>query len=175
MLVVKYDVELITQEQNPICWIASCAMVKGWGTQSSIGVGEFTDGFDPSNSCISNLAGNWKQCTDLMDQWGFEVLTVGDLTGGSLSGSELAALLTEKGPMVLLHLCNTFPYGGQWGDSSQMDGAHAVVITGIDTESLQLFFNNPWGDKDPNADLNVLLKKISGDSSMGKTLGFWRQ
>ena len=175
MSTVQYDVEVIQQEQNPICWIASCAMVKGWGTQSSVGIGEFTEGFNPSNSCISNLASNWKQCTDLMDQWGFEVMAVSDLTAGSLSENDLAALLSEKGPMVLLHLCKNFPYGSQWGDSSEMDGAHAVVITGVDSESTQLFFNNPWGDKDQNADLKVLLNKINGDSAMGKTLGFWRQ
>ncbi len=61
MAQIYYDVELIVQEQNPICCVGYCAMVKGWGTQSSVGVGEFTDGFDPSNNCISNLAGNWQQ------------------------------------------------------------------------------------------------------------------
>jgi hypothetical protein len=41
MTAVQYDVELIQQVQNPICWVAiSCAMVKGWGTQSSVGIGD---------------------------------------------------------------------------------------------------------------------------------------
>ena len=64
---VSYDVELIRQEANPTCWVASCAMVKGYGTQSSLGVGDLTGGFVPSNSCIQNLAANWTQCTDIMD------------------------------------------------------------------------------------------------------------
>ena len=59
MTQVAYDVEVIVQEQNPICWVASCAMVKGFATKTSTGVGDFTGGFDPSNSCIANLAGNW--------------------------------------------------------------------------------------------------------------------
>lgn len=171
---IQYDLEVIKQEQNPICWIASCAMVKSWGTQSSIGVGEFTGGFDPSNSCISNLASSWNECTELMNEWGFDVLAITDLTEGLITEEELGSLLMDKGPAVLLHLCNNFPYGVQWGDSANMDGAHAVVITGIDTDSGQLFFNNPWGDKDQSADINLVMNKINSDSSMGKTLGFWR-
>ncbi len=30
MTQVAHDVEVIVQEQNPICWVASCAMVKGF-------------------------------------------------------------------------------------------------------------------------------------------------
>lgn len=171
---VQYDLEVIKQELNPICWIASCAMVKAWGTQSSIGIGEFTGGFDPSNSCIGNLASNWSECTDLMDEWCFDMFSVDDLNEGPMSGDQLVALLTDRGPGVLLHLCRHFPYGNQWGDSSTMSGAHAVVITGVDTDSAELFFNNPWGDKDQNADLDTMLQKINSDSAMGKTIGFWR-
>src|SRR6266567_3305484 len=135
---VQYDVEVIKQEQNPICWIASCAMTKGYGTSSSVGVGEFTGGFDPSNSCIANLAGNWRQCTDLMTNWGFDVLAVNDLSTGSISADELTAALSDKGPAVLLHLCANFPYGGQYGDTSSLKGAHAVVLTGVDSEAAQV-------------------------------------
>ena len=172
---VQYDIEVIKQKQNPICWVASCAMVKAWGTQSSVGVGDLTGGFDPSNSCIANLAGSWQECTDLMNEWGFDVLSVSDLSAGSISADALITALTDKGPAVLLHLCNSFPYGSQWGDSSTMSGAHAVIITGVDTDTAQVFFNNPWGDKDQPADLDTVLQKMNSDSIMGKTLGFWRQ
>jgi len=169
----EYDVEVIRQEQNPICWIASCAMVKGWGTQSSIGVGEFTGGFDPSNSCIANLAGNWQQCTDLMVTWGFKMLAVKDIAEGSMTGEDLAARLEDNGPAVLLHLCAGFPYGSQYGDTSSLSGAHAVVLTGVDTDAQVATFNNPWGDKDQSADLDVILEHINSDAKMGKTIGFW--
>lgn len=170
-----YDVELIVQEQNPICWVACCAMAKGWGSQSSIGVGEFTDGFDPSNSCISNLAESWQECTDLMETWGFSMYTVYQLTAnGTLTADDLQVALSEYGPAVLLHTCQNFPYGSQWGDSSSMTGAHAVLITGVETDNNLAYFNNPWGDKDQSAYLDGLLQKINSDSSLGKTLGFWR-
>lgn len=170
---VQYDVEVIRQEQNPICWVASCAMVKGYGTQSSVGVGEFTGGFDPSNSCIANLAGNWKQCTDLMGTWGFRTLALKDLSANSVSGEDLAAALEQNGPAVLLHLCAGFPYGSQYGNTSSLNGAHAVVLTGIDTDARKAFFNNPWGDKDQSADLGLILQHVNSDSKMGKTFGFW--
>jgi hypothetical protein len=48
-------------------------MVKGFATKTSVGVGDFTNGFDPSNSCIANLASNWGQCTELMNTWGFDL------------------------------------------------------------------------------------------------------
>jgi Papain-like cysteine protease AvrRpt2 len=173
MPIVNYDVEVIIQEQNPICWVASCAMVKGWGTQSSVGVGEFTGGFDPSNSCIENLAANWTECTDLMNTWGFSMKTVADLTSGEMTGDDLAAALLEKGPAVLLHVCKDFPYGVQWGDTSTMDGAHAVVLTGVDTESERAFFNNPWGDKDQSAGLEQVIQHINQDAQLGRTIGFY--
>jgi hypothetical protein len=168
---VKYDVELITQAQNPICWVASCAMVKGYGTQSSVGVGDLTQGFDPSNSCIANLATQWSQCTDTMKGWGFDVAAIGDVT---MSGDSLLSTLQSKGPTVLLHLCSGFPYGSQWASQTfPASAAHAVVITGIDTDASTASFNNPWGDKDQSCDLATLIEHMNSDQTLGKTLGFW--
>ena len=171
MSTVSYDVEVIRQEANPICWVASCAMVKGYGTKTSVGVGEFTSGFDPSNSCIANLATNWQQCTDLMRSWGFDLYGVSELAASTdLSADDLAKAL-GTGPAVLLHLCAGFPYGSQY--TPLTSGAHAVVLTGIDTDNNNVTFNNPWGDKDQSAALDVILAKINADKKMGKTLGFW--
>ena len=170
---IQYDVEVIVQDQNPICWVASCAMLKGWGTQSSVGVGEFTGGLDPSSSCIANLADRWEDCTDQMAAWGFDVLGVGDLSPGSLSADGLLAALSDRGPAVLLHRCQGFPYGSQYGDTSAMEGAHAILLTGIDDSTGQVFFNNPWGDKDQAADIGAVLQCINGDAGLGKSLGFW--
>src|SRR5215472_1125646 len=98
---VQYDVEVITQAQNPICWVASCAMVKGYGTRSSVGVGDLTQGFDPSNSCIANLANSWSQCTDVMSGWGFDVESVPQAASGDMTGDTLLNVLQGKGPVVL--------------------------------------------------------------------------
>jgi uncharacterized protein YvpB len=100
------------------------------------------------------------------------VFTISDLTGDTvMTGDGLLAAL-EAGPAVLLHLCAEFPYGNQWAPRSE--GAHAVMITGIDTDNNYVTFNNPWGDKDQSCDLAMLLDKINADAGMGKTFGFWR-
>ena len=174
MAIASYDVEVIRQEMNPICWVASCAMVKGYGTQTDVGVGDFTGGFDPSNSCIANLANRWSECTDMMDQWGFNVFTVNDLSGGAMTPDLLCEALQNYGPAVLLHLCDGFPYGDQWAGAVPAGGAHAVVITAVDTEADGAWFNNPWGDKDQPCSLSTLVDKINADQGAGKTLGFWR-
>jgi hypothetical protein len=171
MTAVSYDVEVIVQEQNPICWVASCAMVKGFGTKTSVGVGEFTGGFDPSDSCIANLANNWSQCLDAMASWGFATYAVSDLSSGTMTGEDLAAALQSMGPAVLLHFCKGFPYGDAF--VAPTEGAHAVVITSVDTDASTATFNNPWGVKDCACDLGTLLAKINADQSIGKTFGFW--
>jgi len=169
----QYDVELIVQEMNPICWIASCAMAKGYSTGSSVGVGEFTNGLDPSTSCIANLANSWSECTDLMMQWGFQVYDVAGFASGNMTAD---ALLTGigQGPIVLLHLCPGFPYGSQYGKLSfTKNDAHAVVLTGVNTDAGAASFNNPWGDKDQSCDLDVLVNKINADQAVGKTLAYY--
>lgn len=167
---IHYDVELLRQENNPICWVASCAMVKGYGVQACVGIGDLTGGFDPYNSCIANLASSWSDCTDKMAGWGFDVYNVSDLCSGTMTADDLTKAL-GAGPAVLLHLCNGFPYGSQWAPLTS--GAHAVVITGIDTDNNKATFNNPWGDQDQACALDVLIAKINADKSVGKTLGFW--
>ena len=170
---VIYDVELITQEMNPICWVASCAMAKGYGTGSRVGVGEFTNGLDPSNSCIANLANNWAECIDLMRQWGFQTYDVSGIATGDMSPESLLTALGQ-GPIVLLHLCQGFPYGSQYEALNFTNNdAHAVVLTGVDTDSGSASFNNPWGDKDQFCALDTLITKINADQSVGKTLAYW--
>ena len=66
-------------------------------------------------------------------------------------------LLQANGPAVLLHLCNGFPYGPKWAPLTS--GAHAVVITSVDSDAGTATFNNPWGDKDQPIDVTVLLAR----------------
>lgn len=173
MAAITYDVEMIRQEMNPICWVASCAMAKGYATGSSVGVGDFTDGLDPANSCIANLANSWSECTDLMAQWGFQVYDVLGVSSGNMNAESLGMALAE-GPIVLLHLCAGFPYGAQYGEMNFTgNDAHAVLITAIDTDAGTAAFNNPWGDKDQGCELVVLIDKINADQAVGKTLAYY--
>ena len=166
-----FDVELLRQEQNPICWVASCAMVKGFAQGASLGIGDLTEGFDPYNSCIANLAGSWQECTEKMEEWGFAVYSASSFGNGSVDDASLSQFMADNGPIVLLHLCTGFPYGDQYPAGIADGNAHAVVLTGIDIDGRQITFNNPWGDKDQLADLDTMIAKINADAGMGKTMG----
>jgi hypothetical protein len=169
-----YDVELIVQEANPICWVASCAMVESFGTKQSVGVGKYTGGFDPSNSCIPNPADDWDGCVTAMNGWGFSTFSVAQLAsdGSALTTDDLFTILSQRQPMVLLHKCDNFPYGSQWSTTGLAGNAHAVVITGIDADSGEVWFNNPWGDKDQSADADTIIQLMNADASR-VTMGFW--
>jgi hypothetical protein len=54
---IVYDVPLATQAANPICWVTCMAMIASERRGYSVGVGEFTGGFDPSSASIPNPAG----------------------------------------------------------------------------------------------------------------------
>jgi hypothetical protein len=151
-------------------------MLKGFETKTSTGVSDFTGGFDPSNSSIGNLAASWSQSLDLLNQWGFNVSAVVDAaSSGSMGGADLLSLAQSGGPVILLHDCNGFPYGSQYGTMTfQPTDRHAVLLTGVDTDANTATFNNPWGDKDQGVALDVLLAKINADQSLGKTLAVWR-
>jgi hypothetical protein len=173
MPAITHDVELIMQGVNPIFWIASCAMAKGYVLRKSVGIGEFTEGLDPSTSCISNLGSSWSDCTDLMQSWGFQLYTVSGMSGGDMTSDALFTALGE-GPIVLLHQCTGFPYGPQYaGNVYKPDDAHAVVLTAVDTDAGSAAFNNPWGDKDQSCNLADLIAKINADQACGKTLAYY--
>jgi len=108
-----------------------------------------------------------------MTNWGFSVYAVKDISASGMTVNDLLAALAS-GPAVLLHLCSGFPYGPQWASQTfTASDAHAVVLTGIDTDAGKATFNNPWGDKDQACDLSTLVQKITSDQMLGKTLAFW--
>ncbi|MEO9000156.1 MAG: papain-like cysteine protease family protein [Rhodanobacter sp.] len=136
---VYYDVPLVIQARNPICWVASMAMIESWWTKSSVGVGKYTGGFDPSSSCIPNPAS---------DVWDFQNRMAGFsfypvYPDGPMTLNGLGSLLGQFGPLLLFHNLEHAP----WGAGAK--GAHAVVITGVTGGSGGwIWINNPWGSKD---------------------------
>jgi hypothetical protein len=139
---VTYDVPLVIQAQNPICWMASLAMVASYKRGASVGVGYYSSGFDPSNSSIPNPTTGFEDHYARLTRFGFVSVAVNP------NPAEIESLLRNCGPFVLSHQCNGFPYGP--GRPALTAGGHAVVITGIDTSinGGQCWMNNPWGDKD---------------------------
>ncbi|MGH7460171.1 MAG: papain-like cysteine protease family protein [Longimicrobiales bacterium] len=106
---VVYDVPLVTQVANPICWVACMAMVASERLGVSVGVGRYTNGFDPSNSSIANHAlGRLRLTQQLMRQAGFTSVAIG------ASGNDVEDVLRAQGPFIFTHFCKGFPYGAGW-------------------------------------------------------------
>ncbi len=152
---IQYQVPMRRQEQNPICWIACVAMIKSWKLHTSIGIGDLTGGYDPSNSCIPNPAGaSWDTFYRKLTEWGF----VSENPEMCPTGTYVENLLERHGPFMLTHLCKGFAYGPQHsGMNFKPNDSHAVVITGCDAASGVGSFNNPWGDVNQPIPLRIIL------------------
>lgn len=166
MVQTSYEVPVVEQgAENPICWIACLAMVESYVLQESIGVGNFTGGFDPSQACIGNPAVDVVDFQNRMQTFNFyPVFDDEPLTMDALSR------YSEKfGPLVYFHRVQGFPYLQGTG---QGPGSHAIVITGTDTDSDGFWFNNPWGDKDSWADATSGLAAAADPASSSFSLYF---
>jgi len=143
---VVYDVPLVRQETNLICWVACTAMVASERLGYSIGVGNYAHGFDPSNSNIPDPASDYDEKVRRMNFWGFDSILGMDPTNDAIEG-----LLRAYGPFILWHYCSGFPYGYS-RPITDPTAEHAVVITGFDSAVGEgtCWMNNPWrhGQKD---------------------------
>jgi hypothetical protein len=162
-----YDVVVVEQADNPICWMASLAMVDSYWSGSSVGIGAYTDGFDPAQACIGNPAVDVVDFQNRMQGFGFQPV----FPDSPLTAETLAAMSAQFGPLVYFHNVNGFPYLQGPG---QGPGAHAIVITGTDVggDGDGFWFNNPWGDKDSWADAAPGLAAAADPSSASFSLYF---
>lgn len=166
---IAYDVPVIRQMQNPICWVASAAMVKSYKTGASVSIGSLLGGFDPSSASIDNPGGGAPPTVaTFLRSWGFTV----DSPAMTASASYIEGSLRDHGPLVLIHYCLGFPYGSRWGSATfTAANMHAVVLTGIDTDANIVTFNNPWGDKDQPAGTALIVAAIN-KALPGPTLAY---
>jgi hypothetical protein len=166
-----YDVPMIKQGANPICWISCMAMVASEREQMSIGVGAFTGGFDPGNSSIPNPAHGFPDFVARMDRCGFTSINMGR------DPADLVVALRDHGPLILSHFCVGFPYGPNRAATTDPKAKHAVVLTGInltDGYNGSCFMSNPWGDERP-VKCSAVLHAISKMQSQGlKAIAYYR-
>lgn len=176
MPTIRHDVALVSQQFSPVCWLACAAMVlqyKRSMTPTAAGLGIQGEDFrTPGYTVPPETPGDPETYAHLR-RLGFTVTTSPRVRGemprvarsarthmapprsafGSpfdmTPGEELIHwLLVEKGPFILNHHVGAFSYGPAW--QNPRGGAHAVVITGLETNAprSRVYFNNPWGDKD---------------------------
>jgi len=154
---VTYDVPMVTQLQNPICWVTCMAMVASERRGYSVGVGYYLNGFDPTNSSIGNQAPAWDTFYTRLDACGFNSVALNPIA------SEVESTLRNCGPFILTHSCVGFPYGPGRAPITAPNAMHAVVITGTDSSISGglCWMNNPWGDKDQPIATTAVLSAIS--------------
>lgn len=162
----SYEVPVVEQgPQNPICWIACLAMVESYVQNASIGIGAFTEGFDPQQACIGNPAVDVVDFQNRMQRFAFYPV----FDDQRLTMSALAEYSAQFGPLVYFHRVAGFPYLQGVGVGS---ASHAVVITGTDTGADGFWFNNPWGDKDTWASSSSALAAAADQNSSSFSLYF---
>lgn len=144
---IVHNVPMVRQGPNPICWIACAAMVMSFKQQRSVTVGEINNGFDTSNSSMTNPATTWPIFYSLLDELGFRS------TGPQMSPAVdyLLGIIRSHGPFILTHYTSTL------APAVSGVGTHAVVVTGIDMSADKVFFNNPWGTRNDSVAISTIL------------------
>ena len=127
---------------------------------------KFNNGFDPTNSSSRNPATNWADFTRRLARCGFSSGSV------DTNADAIASFLIDNGPFLLTHKSAGFPYGSGW--APQINGVHAVVITGIDTGTPTCWMNNPWGNKDREVPVNAVLQAIFQYQSTGGNIAYYQ-
>ena len=148
------------QGQNPICWIACVAMISSYKGRASVGIGKFTGGFEPGNSSIPTPSTSWVEHHRLLSSFGF--VSENPFSNRSPDASYIGDLLRKHGPWMLTHLASDL-LPGNFGPND----THAIVITGIDTSTGQVWYNNPWGNVDEVTTVNKILLAMENLLSRG--------
>lgn len=165
MASVWYDVPLVRQEANPICWVACMAMVAAEREGHSPLISKYNNGFNPANSSAANPANSFDDFIRRLARCGFSAGSV------DTSADAIASFMNDNGPFILTHNCAGFPYGSGWAAISS--GVHAVVITGIDTDTT-CWMNNPWGNKDREVPINAVLQAIFQYANIGPNIAIYQ-
>lgn len=173
MPTLHLDVRMVSQRGSPDCWLACAAMIiqfKRGYTPTTRALGMAGEDFRTPNYSVPAESPSNKITYQWLRNLGF-TLTRSNLVQRQIPRQAPVAapsrhgpareevmsraermihwLLANKGPFILFHHVGSFWYGPQWGRPTP-GGAHAVVITGIETTAprSRVYFHNPWGDRD---------------------------
>lgn len=146
---IIHNVPMVRQFQNPICWVACAAMIMSYKEHRSVTVEELL-GYNPASSSILNPATSWQVMYDMLDSWGITS------TGPQMSPAVeyITRMLQYQGPFILTHYTQTL------APSSTSPGTHAVVVTGIDTNQNECYFNNPWGTMGNKVSISTIQRSM---------------
>ena len=149
MAVINHDVPMVRQYQNPICWVACAAMILSYRSRSSVTVASLI-GYDPGNSCIPNPASSWAVLYRMLEEWG--ITSTGPQMCPAVSYIE--QMLEHHGPFILTHYTRTL------APQVTGTGTHAVVISGINTNTGKCTYSNPWGTANNSVDATTVQQSM---------------
>ena len=164
----RYQVPMVIQQFSPVCWLACAAMVvqfKRSYTPLASELGMRGPDFRMPGLTVPTEAASGAEQRDWLRRLGFTtwraslgrtpVMGVGRSPRGDAGvvaqgEAAIESVLTRHGPFILLHNVGAFWYGPSPipAAGEGLGEGHAVVVTGIDTSSHTVYFNNPWGDRD---------------------------
>jgi hypothetical protein len=162
---ISFNVPMIEQGDNDICWIACVAMITSFKQNASVGISNFTGGFDPSGSCIGDPNDSWEDLYRNLDRFGFTATGM----NMSIDSNFILNMLRSHGPFMIFVTVADFPFSGPLCDNmdGDPDDTHALIVNGIDTDSQKVGIVNPWGTNVPPVDTDVIISNLQGISDSG--------
>jgi hypothetical protein len=141
----RYDVLMVSQQFSPVCWLACAVMIiqfKRGYTPSGADINWRGQDFRTPGLTQDDQAASGTEQIAWLRRLGFAVTRV-----ATPSEAQIQSLLVNHGPFLLNHNAGAFWYGPTRSTPTTGVG-HSVVVTGVDTSSHTVYFNNPWGEKD---------------------------
>jgi hypothetical protein len=153
---ISFNVPMIPQGNNDICWAACLAMITSFKTNATVGVSTFTGGFELGSSCIGDgPTQTEEQFASLLDGFGFTSTGM----NMSIDSSFILDTLQSHGPFMITVIAGDFPFSGPVciNDPNDPDALHCLIVNGIDTDSQKVMFVNPW---EPLFRLSILILSL---------------
>src|SRR5262245_59776792 len=141
MPTMRYNVDMVSQQFSPVCWLACAAMLiqfkrRMTPTAAALGITGGMDFREP-RTVPSYGAAEWDHLLRLgMINARSSELDVFDRT---ISQNMIYRQLQQHGPFILHHYCGSFWYGP--GVNVPTKGGHAVLVVGTDTDLGCVWFN----------------------------------
>jgi hypothetical protein len=157
---IHLTVPMRPQGPNPICWIACVAMISSYKGRTSMGIGDFTGGLDPSSASVANPAAGWPDQYARLRRFGF--VNENPFRDRSPDAAYIARMLHQHGPFMLTHFATDLLPGAFAPNTT-----HAIVITGIDMDTGRVWYNNPWGNADVETTVDSILRSMENLLSRG--------
>ena len=158
MPTVKYNVDMVSQQYSPVCWLACTAMLIQFKRRVTPSAEML--GLSPNDDFRTpQTVRNYGNAFEHMRRLGLTNARISELSVDTTFGQTMIyQQLRRNGPFILHHFCGSFWYGP--GVVVPTSGGHSVLVVGTDTDRGCVWFNNPWGTSDIMTTTNSIVNAI---------------